>query len=141
MIIAFNGKLNEVIMFYKSMNSLPRALVLCTVAFSIAPVASAHAQDFLSKAQLLALIPGHRIDSVSKDGTAWFQIYSKGKSKGTIKGDFGGEAVKAKWFVTGDTWCENWGTGKACWQVEQVDATSLRMYENGKPKPNLWKLK
>ena len=128
-------------MFYNSINSLPRATALSAFVLFIALAGSAQAQDFLTKDQLLALIPGHRIDSVSKDGTAWYQIYSAGKSKGTIKGAYGSEAVKAKWYVTGDTWCENWGSGKACWQVEQVDATSLRMYENGKPKPNLWKLK
>lgn len=99
------------------------------------------AQEFLTKAQLLALIPGQTINSKSSDGTAWTQTYSKGKSKGSIAVNFGGEKLTAKWYVTGDTWCENWGSGKACWQVEQVDAKSLRMYEDGTPKPNLWKLK
>ncbi len=46
--------------------------------------------------------------------------------------------MASKWYVEGDKWCENWGDGHACWDVEQVDAKSLRLYENGKAKKNLW---
>ncbi len=117
----------------------PRSILLVG-ALAIAPTA-ASATEFMSKADLLATIPGRTISAKDNKGTPWTQVYSSGKTKGTIEGDYNGKAFTAKWFVKGDQWCEDWGDGKACWDVERVDETSLRMYENGKPKKNLWKLR
>ena len=101
----------------------------------------ATAQEFMSQAELLATIPGSTIQSKTNQGVPWSQAYSAGKKKGTIAVNFNGEKSASKWFVKGNQWCEDWGSGKACWDVERVDEHSLRMYENGKPKKNLWKLK
>ena len=122
--------------------ALRTALVLAVVssASTFATTRDVHAQEFMKKEELLVTIPGHTIRAKSNDGTAWFQVYSAGKKKGLIEGEFGGEPIKSKWYVKGDKWCEDWGSGKACWDVERVDASSLRMYENGKPKKNVWKL-
>lgn len=104
---------------------------------------AAKAQTFMTEDELLATIPGSSISSKTNEGVKWAQNYSKanGKRKGAIKGVFDGSKYDAKWFVKDGQWCENWGDGEGCWSVEQVDAKSLRMYENGKPRPNLWKLK
>lgn len=99
------------------------------------------AQEFMTQAELLATFPGSTIQSKTNEGVPWAQAYSTGKKKGTIAVNFDGQKLKSKWYVKGDQWCEDWGDGKACWDVERVDATSLRIYENGKPKKNLWKLK
>jgi hypothetical protein len=99
------------------------------------------AQTFMSEDELLATIPGSVIDGKSKNGTVWAQAYSVakgGKKSGTINVNFGGEKSKSKWAVKDRMWCEDWGSGSACWQVERVGDKGLRMYENGKPKPNLW---
>lgn len=101
-------------------------------------------KTFMTQAELLAAIPGSTIDAKDNKGVAWAQSYSAfsgGKKDGVIKGNYGGKKYDAKWFVQDDQWCENWGDGQACWQVERVDEKSLRMYENGKPKKNLWKLR
>lgn len=115
-------------------------LALTLLPGTIASTGAAQAQEFMTQEELLAAIPGHTIRAKSKDGTSWFQVYSTGKKKGTIEGEFGDQPIKSKWYVTGDQWCEDWGAGKACWDVERVDANSLRLYENGTPKKNLWKL-
>lgn len=101
---------------------------------------AAQAQTFTTEDELLATIPGSSINSKTNKGVNWAQNYSKanGKRKGVIKGIFDCAKYDAKWFVKGGQWCENWGDGEGCWSVEQVDAKSLRMYENGKPRPNLW---
>lgn len=115
----------------------------CTAAIAATALlvsAPAFAQTFMSDEELLATIPGSIIDSTSKDGTRWAQAYSKhgGKKSGSINVNFGGAKSKSKWSVKDGQWCEDWGSGNACWQVEQVSEKELRMYENGKPKPNLW---
>lgn len=99
------------------------------------------AQEFMTQAELLATIPGRTIQAKTDKGVPWAQAYSAGKKKGTIAVNFNGEKSASKWFVKGDKWCEDWGSGKACWDVERVDESSLRMYENGKAKKHLWKLK
>jgi hypothetical protein len=104
----------------------------------------AGATDFMSEEELLQTIPGSVINGTSNDGTRWAQSYSaykNGKKNGIIKVNFGGKKSDSKWFVDKGQWCENWGTGQGCWMVERVDSKSLRMYENGKAKKNLWKLK
>ena len=120
-----------------------RLALISTLAVVSVPT-TATAQEYMSEKDLLTTIPGSTINAKSNDGTPWVQAYSGykgGKKKGIIKGIFGDTKFDAKWFVQDGQWCENWGDGQACWQVERVDAKSLRMYENGKPKKNLWKLK
>ena len=97
---------------------------------------AAQAQTFMTEDELLATIPGSSVNSKTNKGVNWAQNYSKanGKRKGVIKGIFDGAKYDAKWFVKGGQWCENWGDGEGCWSVEQVDAKSLPMYENGKPR-------
>jgi hypothetical protein len=125
-------------MTYSPKSFLLPALLFASV--NVASVSAAHSQEFMSQEELLAAIPGHTIRAKSNDGTSWYQVYSTGKKKGTIEGMFGDQPIKSKWSVKGDKWCEDWGDGKACWDVERVDSNSLRMYENGKPKKHLWKL-
>lgn len=111
---------------------------------ALALAAPAHAQQFMTEDELLATIPGSVIDGVSNDGTRWAQAYSAdkgGKKNGTINVNFGGQKGKAKWRVQDGMWCEDWGSGKACWQVERVGKKGLRMYENGTPKKNVWQLR
>ncbi|SPH23408.1 hypothetical protein DEA8626_02471 [Defluviimonas aquaemixtae] len=98
----------------------------------------------MSEDELLATIPGSIIDGTSNDGTRRAQAYSAykgGKECGAINVDFGGQKGKSKWFVKDGRWCEDWGSGSACWQFERVSSKKLRMYENDKPKPNLWVLR
>lgn len=117
-------------------------VISIVVGFGLA-ASVASAQTFLSEDALLATIPGSSVSSKTDKGVPWVQNYSaaKGKRKGVIKGNFDGSKYDAKWFVKDGQWCENWGDGEGCWSVEQVDAKSLRMYVDGKPRPNLWKLK
>lgn len=115
--------------------ALPLALALWA---TVAPVS---AKEFMSQDELLATIPGSIIDSKDKKGVQWVQSYSAykgGKKEGIIKGYYGKEPIESKWYVEGNQWCEDWGSGSACWDVERVNDKSLRMYENGKPKKNLW---
>jgi hypothetical protein len=120
------------------MRAIPAAATIAALFLFAAP---AMAQTFMSEDELLAAIPGSIIDSTSKDGTRWAQAYSKyggGKKSGSINVNFGGAKSKSKWSVKNGQWCEDWGSGSACWQVERVSEKELRMYENGKPRPNLW---
>ncbi|MBC7676740.1 MAG: hypothetical protein H7173_11930 [Rhodoferax sp.] len=113
------------------------------LVFLAAPVA--RAQTFLTDAELLDAIPGMTVFSKSDRGTPWAQNYSVSDvddaKKGAIRGIFGKRKYYAKWYVRDGKWCENWGSGQACWSVERVDSTSLRMYIGAKPRPNLWHLK
>lgn len=121
---------------------LKSALALCAVTMALAAPLSA--QEFMSEDDLLATIPGSVIDGKSNNGTVWAQAYSAykgGKKAGTINVNFGGEKSKSKWSVKDGMWCEDWGSGSACWQVERVGAKGLRMYENGKAKKNVWQLR
>ena len=104
---------------------------------------AAQAQTFMTDDELLATIPGSSISSKTDEGVKWAQNYSKanGKRKGAIKGVMSGDGFKSSWYVKGGQWCEDWGSGHECWNVERVDAKSLRMYRGNEPRPNLWKLK
>lgn len=121
---------------------------ICTTAafaavLSVAGLA-AQAQSFMTEEELLATIPGSMINGKTDKGVPWAQSYSKykgGKKSGVIKGVMNDTKFDSKWYVENDQWCENWGDGSACWQVERVDDKSLRMYVNGKARPNLWILK
>ncbi|MFN6951503.1 MAG: hypothetical protein ACK4NE_02770 [Albidovulum sp.] len=98
----------------------------------------------MSEEELLATFPGSTIDGKTDKGKKWAQAYSAydGKNKkGVIAGKFDGADIKSKWYVENGKWCENWGDGHACWQVERVGARKLRMYVDGKPRPNLWVLR
>ncbi len=121
----------------------PKAFLALGVLICLIVPTLAVAQEFMKQDQLLATFPGATISARTVRGVPWSQTYSadtKGSKKGTITGVFNGKPMKSKWYVEGDTWCENWGDGHSCWQVERVDAKSLRLYEGGKPKKNLWKL-
>lgn len=110
---------------------------LCTLAISPA----AHATKFMTQQELLATIPGHAIHGISRKGNAFVQVYSKGKKQGTLTGKMGDQKYAESWFVSGNHWCENWGSGHACWQVVRKDANTLQMYRNGKPIAHLWHVK
>ncbi|MGB7270781.1 MAG: hypothetical protein WBC90_14815 [Albidovulum sp.] len=129
------------------LNGSRRRLSVLAVAgaFAISGFATiATAAEFMTEKELLQTIPGSVIRSTSRDGTKWVQSYSGykgGAKKGIIKGNFGGTKYDAKWFLKKGQWCENWGDGQACWQVERVDEKSLQMYRDGKAERHLWKLK
>lgn len=102
------------------------------------------AQSFMTEEELLATIPGSMINGKTNKGVPWAQSYGAykgGKKKGAIKGIMNDTKFDSKWYVENGQWCEDWGDGQACWQVERVDEKSLRMYADGKPRPNLWILK
>lgn len=101
----------------------------------------ATAATFLTEQQLLATFPGHTVNSKTDKGVSWAQAYGKGKKTGAIAGKFDGKDYKATWFVRNGMWCENWGDGEACWQVEDAGKGKYRMYKDGKPRPNLWAVK
>jgi len=112
------------------------------VVISIAS-ASAHAQTFMSEHELLNTFPGNSSRGVANsDGkTPWSQTYSAyngKKAKGTIKGKYGDDPYKATWYIRKGKWCENWGSGKACWDMERVDDTTIRLYKKGKPLEQTW---
>ncbi len=104
---------------------------------------TANAQTFLTEKELLATIPGASIYSKSAQGKPWAQNYSKADSQrnGAIRGVFGKRKYYASWFVRDGKWCENWGNGQACWNVERVDSNSFRLYNDGKPRAHLWHLR
>lgn len=100
----------------------------------------------MSQKELLATIPGGQISGVSnQDGkTKWVQAYSKAnkKKRGVLSGLWGGkDKYEGEWFVQGDQWCEKGSWGEKCWSIERVGSKKLRIYENGVPKKNTWKLK
>lgn len=123
------------------MRAIPAAATIAALFLFAAP---AVAQTFMSEDELLATIPGSTIDGKTDKGKKWVQAYSAfdgKKKKGAIAGKFEGADIKSKWYVEDGQWCENWGDGQACWQVERVSAKKLRMYADGKPRPNLWVLR
>jgi hypothetical protein len=128
----------------ESRGSLSSLLGAIAVMACIGIPTSVAAQEFMSEEELLATIPGSTIHAKTNKGVPWAQAYGAykgGKKKGAINGILEGKKYKATWFVKDGQWCENWGDGEACWQVERVDAKSLRMYADGKARPNLWILK
>lgn len=123
-----------------------RAVVAIMVVVCASDPTQADAQQFMSEAELLATIPGSKISAISnEDGkTKWIQAYSayNGRKKGVISGLWNGkDRYQAKWFVRNGQWCEEWETGKACWQIERVSKKKLRMYLDGKPQKHTWNLK
>lgn len=118
---------------------------LLAIAAILMSTQFAAAQSFMTNEELLATIPGHTFYGISNsDGkTQWAQTYSayKGRKKGKVAGNFGGEKYEGKWQVKNDQWCEDWSTGKGCWSIERVDAKNIRVYKDGEPLKNFWTLK
>ena len=125
------------------LSALSKAVVL--VAFYLMVPTVATAQNFMSQEELLATIPGGQVSGISNsDGkTRWAQAYSKAtsKKKGVYNGLWGKDKYKGEWYVKGDQWCEKGDWGEKCWSIERVGAKELRIYDEGKPKKNTWKLK
>jgi hypothetical protein len=88
----------------------------------------AQAQDFMSKKDLQATIPGATLYGISaQDGkTRWAQTYSKGRKQGKIAGTWDGAPYSAKWTIKGDMWCEEWDGGSGCWKIVQTSAKTLQ---------------
>lgn len=115
-----------------------------TLAFFLFGLNPASAQEFMSKKEMLATIPGATLYGVSNsDGkTKWAQAYSKGRKKGKISGVFGEDKYEATWQVKGDMWCEDWGSGKGCFKFVRVSDKNLQVYKEGTKKlKNHWKIK
>ena len=126
------------------MMALNKAKIACSTFVVCLLVAnSASTQEFMTQKELLATIPGGTLSGISNsdDKTRWVQNYGKGRKKGKIAGLFGKEQYKSKWFVKGNKWCEDWGTGNGCWDVERVGEKELRGYVDGKPLKNSWMIK
>jgi hypothetical protein len=97
-------------------------------------------RKFLGEAELLATLPGNTVTGLTRDGTPWTQTYSAadGTGTGTVTGSFGDDGIDATWSVDGSQWCEDWGTGSACFTFERVGESTLRAYQDGEPRANLW---
>lgn len=130
---------------------LKHARSIVSIAAALAAIGTigsttAFAQQFMTQEELLATIPGNQLSGVSNnDGkTPWIQAYSKATSKknGKLNGLWNGkDKYTGDWFVEGDQWCEKGDWGQKCWSVERVGANELRVYDDGKPGANTWKLK
>lgn len=123
---------------------LSKAVVIAT--FGAMTSTMALAQEFMTQEELLATIPGGQLSGVSNnDGkTPWVQAYSKATSKknGKLNGLWDGkDKYTGDWFVKGDQWCEKGDWGQKCWSVERIGTKEFRIYEDGIPKKNTWKLK
>lgn len=97
-------------------------------------------RNFLSEAELLATLPGNTVNGMSRDETPWSQTYSRddGTGSGTVTGTFGEDDIAATWSVDGSQWCEDWDGGNACFTFERVGDKTLRAYQDGEPRANLW---
>lgn len=125
------------------MNIFKSTGLLPAVALLALSTLGAGAQTFMTQKELLETLPGATITGVSaRNGTAWIQVYSEGRRRGNIAGRFGEDEYSAKWYVRQNKWCEDWGSGKACWFVERLDAKTLQTYEeDGTRKNNPWTLR
>ena len=129
----------------KSVRSFLSVAVIAA-GFGAMTTTTAFAQVFMTQEELLATIPGGQLSGVSNnDGkTPWIQAYSKATSKknGKLNGLWDGkDKYKGDWFVKDDQWCEKGNWGQKCWSVERIGVNEFRIYENGQPKKNTWKLK
>ncbi|MCL6285359.1 hypothetical protein M3P21_17655 [Ruegeria sp. 2012CJ41-6] len=117
--------------------------VLLASAMIVAAASAAQAQAFMTQKEILATIPGSTAYGIANsDGkTQWAQAYGKGRKKGKIAGNFGGDAYEAKWFVDGNQWCEDWGSGSGCFQFVRISEKELQPYKNGQKQKHIWKLK
>lgn len=118
-------------------------ILFAACALSLAVPTLAAAKTYMSQEELLATLPGATVESVTTEGTKWSQTYSAyngSKKKGTIDVVFGGEAMTSKWYLNGNQWCENWGSGKQCWEMERLNDKQLMPHGDGK-KHNPWVLR
>lgn len=123
-----------------------RALSICAAAFlftNSVPDISA-AQQFMTQEQLLLAIPGSTLQGKDKKGVPWAQAYASSnggkKKKGKITGNYDGTIFESKWYVEGDRWCEDWGSGSECWNVEQLDPDTFQMWKlNGTKHNKPWR--
>lgn len=131
--------------FFNTLKHILR-MVAAGAFFGTMLAGTATAQDFMTKAELLATIPGSQISGISnQDGkTPWAQAYSAAsrKNTGVYNGIWDGkDKYKGEWFVDGNKWCEKGGWGQRCWDIERVSAKKLRIYFDGKPLKNTWNLR
>ncbi|WP_425043612.1 hypothetical protein [Primorskyibacter sp. S87] len=117
-------------------------MIFSATALAALPVL-ASAADFMTEQQLVATFPGSTLYGVSEqDGkTQWAQTYGKGRKKGKVVGNFGGEKYNAKWFVKDGMWCEDWGSGSGCWHIERVDGKTFQPYKDGNKRKQVWRMK
>lgn len=122
----------------------------CMAALSVSVLvggaSDAQAQDFMTEAELLATIPGSQLSGVSNrdNKSTWVQAYSQASSKNTglLNGLWNKkDKYQAKWSVQNGQWCEEWDGGSGCWHLEQIDAKTLRVYADGEPLKNPWKIR
>lgn len=102
------------------------------------------ALSFMTKEELLNTIPGSTISGITDNSASWTQTYDSlisDEEQGKLTGKLGGDNYTANWSVKEGKWCENWGSGKDCWNMVLVDDTHLRLFKNGKPRKNLWVIK
>ena len=103
----------------------------------------AYSQTFMTEEQMIATMVGATLSGIAikDDRTPWTQTYhphKKGKPKGKIDGAYGGDPYKSKWWVKKGKWCEDWGSGRGCWNLELVDDSTIQAYKDGKPLKNVW---
>ena len=117
-------------------SALATALMLCGSIY-------ANAQEYMTEKELLSTLPGATIYGISeKDGkTRWVQTYGKGRKKGNISGVFGKDKYKAKWSISGNVWCEDWGCGNGCWQIVRIDAKTLQPHKGTYKSSHVLKIK
>ncbi len=122
-------------------NNLIKLILLLYVIVSPFAVA----QTFMSEEEMLDSFSDITVSGLSKyDGkTRWTQVYDEieqGETEGLIKGDIGGKPYQSKWFIKQGKWCENWGSGNACYDLVRVDEKTIRAYQNGTALENLWEI-
>ncbi|WP_127903516.1 hypothetical protein [Solirhodobacter olei] len=99
------------------------------------------AASYLSQAQLLSMLPGHTVSGLAEDGTKFVTNYGPGGRMGKAAGTYHNHPFEEAWYVQGNLWCENGGWGHVCYKVQQVDASTLQLYYNGKALKHTWSLK
>ena len=125
------------------MNNLKK---LSFIAVLLGVFHAANAQTFMTEEEMINTFPGATIGGISSqdNSTPWEQTYGqpkKGKKKGKGKGLWNNsDKYKFSWKIKKGKWCENWGSGSACWDVERINETTLQMYKKGKKLPNVWNI-
>ena len=120
---------------------------LAKLAFLLAIVTSpfAVAQDFMSEEEMLDTFSGITISAVflANNNKRWTQVYDEikeGETEGVIKGVAGGIPYRSNWFIRKGKWCENWGTGNACYDLVREDEKTIRAYEKSQPLKIAWEI-
>ena len=101
-------------------------LVGCATVDKEAIEAELASANLMTDQEIIDLVSGATISGISTtDGkTKWVQTYStaaEGEVSGNGSGDFGGSAYNFTWKVKDGKLCEDWGSGKGCWQLELVE--------------------